>query len=195
MAQHHEETHITVADNGYANVRRWVDFCRAHSIKPLHIELNTLERQLMCAIRTHGRDDVNWWTGEVAKAGFKVTRIKQEIQPYVLDITTFGDDGKKFLDVPAPRDVVYYECHVKFDGPFRPFIYLSSRDLLREGRWYMTRRSRAPFDVDACVRMFTEWGASPDGWRGASQYAGHEYEAAVLDTNPKLDQHWESFSR
>lgn len=191
---HHEETHITVADNSADNVLRWRAYCAAHGMKALHIELNTFERQLMCAVKTHGQRDVDYHVAGVKLAGFEVVRVKQEVQPYKLDVSTF-DKPDQFLDCPNPVDVVYYECHAKFDGPFRPSWYMSSRDLLREGRWYATKRSATPFNVKEWLDMVQQWAFMQDGFRGPSCLAGWEYEAAILDTNPNLDGHWSSFSR
>lgn len=184
---HHEETHITIAHNTVDDVQRWRHFCASLGMKALHIELNTFERQLMSAVHTHGNSD--YYAAKVAAAGFIVLRVKREIQPYQLDVSTFNDHGK-FLDCPDPRDVVYYECHVKLDGPFRPAMQMSSRDLLREDRWYVTRRMPQPFNYREFVDMVRGWAALPDDWREPSEVVGYEYEAAVLDTNPELDTNW-----
>ncbi len=191
MAQHHEEYHITV--KGMA-VERFKAACDELRVKCLWIELNTFERQLMCAAKPffNGPFDL---ARKFSDRGFEIDRVKQEIQPHKLDITCHGDHGTRWLEVPDPATVVYYECHAKFDGPFRPSWHMSSRDLLRPERWYATYRSEKPFDAKVWVEMVTQWAALPDGWRGPSTLAGWEYEAAVLDTNPTLDAHWSTFTR
>jgi hypothetical protein len=192
-AMRHQEYHITVTGDPFA----WVRTCHELNIKPLWIELNNFERQLMCAIKLTREWE---WTAEAWAAcieahGFTVVRIKDEIAPYKLDVTCHGDDdGKRWLEVPSRDKAIYYECHAKFDGPFRPAWHMSSRDLLRPERWYATNRSEKPFDAKAWVEMVTQWAAMPDGWRGPSTLAGWEYEAAVLDTNPNLDAHWSAFT-
>lgn len=188
---HHEEYHITV---GGVNVPCFRRLCESIGVKPLWIELNTFERQLMCAAgpRLGGPEAV---TREFRQRGYEILRVKHEVQPHKIDITTHGDAEKKWLDVPKPESVLYYECHAKFDGPFRPAMYMSSRDLLRSDRWYLTRRQPTPFDPQAWIDMVTTWAAMQDGWREPSRLAGWEYEAAILDTNPELDARWSSFTR
>jgi hypothetical protein len=107
-----------------------------------------------------------------------------------LDITTHGDTGKRWLEVQA----IYWEIHAKFDGPFRPAWHMSSRDLFREDRWYLTRREPQPFRFKEWLDMVQRWALMQDGWRGPSCLAGWEYEAAVLDTNPNLDARWSAFA-
>jgi len=173
------EWHITVEGNNFQNVLRWSAFCAQTGIKPLWIELNDYRRQLMCAARENVSRDIH-------AAGFDIIRVKHEVQPTCqrLDISTHKDilPMSKFLDVPA-EVAVYYECHVKFDGPFKPIMPMASRDLLRESRWYMTSRATQPFDYAALVHEAC--GANPD-----CRFAGYEYEAALIDSNPGLDKGW-----
>lgn len=191
MGQHHEETHITVDGDPI----RWHRWCLSHGIKPLWIELNTFQRQLMCAIKTHGPESVAWWQQRIVDAGFIIVRVKREIQPYKLDITVHSDTEKRYLDVPTPAEAIYYECHAKFDGPFRPSWHMASRDLYRENRWYVTTRRSRPFDPQEWLDTVAGWARVADGWRDVSVLVGSEYEAAVLDTNPELDARWSSFAR
>lgn len=187
MAQHHEEYHVTVeGDPMY-----WPEVCSDLGIKPLWIELNTFERQLMCAAKPQP-GGVLKLAQRIESYGYKIVRMKDEIQPTRLDISTYASPCL-FLDVPNPADVIYYECHIKLDGPFRPAIRMSSRDLYRDDRWYITTRHEKPFEaaflahLEAQVR---QWVSYPDAYRGSSVIAGIEYEAAVLDTNQALDAHW-----
>ena len=166
-----QEFHVTVAS---VNVVAWIEFCLFQGIKPLWIELNNFERQLMCAARTDPSDAIR-------RAGWRALRFKREVRPVRIDTTIHCDD--KYLTHPTPAVTRYYECHVKLDGPFEPAWHLASRDLLREHRWYLTHRSIVPFDpnkfVDLC-RLHIH----------ASVIAGWEYEAAVQDTNECLDSNW-----
>lgn len=189
-AMRHQEYHITVEGDPLA----WVRTCHELNIKPLWIELNTFERQLMCAIKLSREWE---WTAEawaecITAHGFTVIRVKDAVCPYKLDVSTF-DKPNQFLEMPT--QALYYECHAKFDGPFRPSWHMSSRDLLREDRWYVTRRQPEPFAVKEWLDMVQRWAFMSDGFRGPSCLAGWEYEAAVLDTNPKLDEHWGAFTR
>jgi hypothetical protein len=183
--QIHEEWHITVAGATADDVLRWRATCASLGVKALWIELSTFERQLMCASSYNCAQ-------AITARGWEIIRVKHEMQPTRLDVSTF-EKPNTFLDVP--QQYVYHECHVKLDGIFRANFPMASRDLLREHRWYATFRQVAPFDPSDFLDRITRWALIPDGWRGVSSVAGYEYEAAILDTNPNLDQHWSANGR
>lgn len=173
-----DEWHITVTGDQH----HWRGFCTSIGIKPLRIELSTFEVQLMCAIsgswvaEEYGaRPDaaIHALQREMMSRGFTTCRVKHELQAAAHEV------------IP---DAMYYECHIKLDGPFDPQAAMASRDLFREDRWYITRRELAPFDPAAWVRSMR------DGLRHFSSSRAvihsYEYEAAVLDTNPALDARW-----
>jgi len=172
----HEEWHITVEGDPF----QWRGFCTQLGIKPLWIELNTFERQLMCAITPHMLDEqectIEGLQREIERS-FKVVRFKHEVQPS--DPAQLGRFG--------PNDIVYYECHVKIDGPFRPELAMSSRDLFRADRWYVTRRSHEAFEPTHFVRSVQDY---MHRHRKPALLAGWEYEAAVRDSNPNIDRLW-----
>lgn len=155
----HEEWHVTVAPD--TDVVEWYLFCRAVGIKPLHIELNNFERQLMCAASF---DPLT----VILHAGFTVIRSKYEVSALLPGETA-----------------MYWECHVKLDGPFMPALAGSSRDLYRQERWYSTRRSYVrPF-------LSSDWVlATRNAVDNRNTIAGFEYEAAIFDSNPSLDARW-----
>lgn len=186
-----EEWHVTVE----GDPSQWRGWCVCNNIKPLWIELNTFERQLMCAIPgslgrqvEHG-NEVARNIIEGIHRSFNIVRVKHEVQPVKLDVSTHGEPDQ-FIETFGDITPVYYECHVKCDGPFRPAMQMASRDLFRESRWYITRRSPSPFNAREFVDMVRGWVALPDGWRGPSVVHSFEYEACVLDTNPNLDINW-----
>lgn len=173
-----DEWHITVVGDQH----EWRGWCTNMGIKPLRIELSTFEVQLMCAIPG------TWVTDEYGPCvspdaaiaslikemqtfdKFHVVRVKHEVQCHAI----------------IPR-VLYYECHVKLDGPFAPAQRMASRDLFRDQRWYLTRRRLEPFDAlyfVECVRHQL----LHDNNR--SVISGWEYEAAIIDTYPELDSRW-----
>lgn len=176
-----QEWHVTVQGDPF----QWRGWCIANGIKPLWIELNNFNRQLMCAITEKdmvdacidpaiiAAGDVTPYTVDMAKAGFEILRVKHEVQaPHNIDIATHG------------TPVIYYECHLKYDGRFRPELKATSRDLFRDHRWYATKRSETPFDPIA-FKDFVE--------RIIAQRAhldSFEYEACLFDSNPGLDHRW-----
>jgi hypothetical protein len=177
----HEEWHVTVEGDQHA----WRGYCTALGIKPLRIELNTFEVQLMCAIPGqwfidafgHGMDHqacITTLCGMFEQRHFRVVRVKHELQVAAGEV------------LPA---ALYYECHIKLDGPFDPCALLASRDLFRTERWYITRRAMDPFDpavyVAGAALGLRHFSSSP-----CAKVIGHEYEACVLDTNPALDARW-----
>jgi len=184
------EFHITVNGDPF----QWRGWCIRNGIKPLWIELNNFNRQLMCAIT--GDDmrqacipqamidagDVTPYTRDIVKAGFEILRVKHEVEPGRIDVTNHGDIAHKFI-VRELRGACYYECHVKFDGPFKPFLPMTSRDLFRADRWYATFRAPQPFDFAGFVHEMCA--ATPD-----CTYAGFEFEACLHDSNVMLDKGW-----
>jgi hypothetical protein len=152
----HEEWHVTVLGDPVL----WGVFCSNNGIKPLYIELNNYERQLMCACRTDPTDLIR------KHPRFTIIRRKHEVN--------------RLFEHEIP---LYYEQHVKFDGRFDPSLPWSSRDLFRQRRWYLTKRWRSDFNpiyfADTAKEMAT-----------SSKLAGWEYEICVEDTNPELDARW-----
>lgn len=183
----HEEWHVTVEGDPL----RWHSLCGSLGLKPLWIELNTFERQLMCASSWDPRVTNPRGHVIIEAAGFKIVRVKHEIQPCVrkIDITTAGHYHPIYHteQVPDPKSVIYYECHVKFNGPFTPSLPLTSRDLFRQDRWYITHRQRTPFNAMAFVSLVHNQ-LVVEGV--PFEHAGHEYEAAVYDSNSDLDASW-----
>jgi len=157
-----EEWHVTILGDPIA----WHAFCLEHGLKPLYIELQNGELQLMCASAHDPRYFLSGVVDEDERPIFPVVRVKHEVSAL--------RDGET---------AVYYEAHVKFNGPWRTDRKGVSRDLFRVQRWYMTKRSRAPFDADAHAKLSTSQ-ARP------SRFAEVEYEVCILDTNPKLDEGW-----
>jgi hypothetical protein len=162
MIHRHEEWHLTVKGNPLL----WHAFCLEMGVKPLWIELNNFERQLMCAIT----DPVKAAAVKrrIEQNGvFKLLREKYEVMP----------NGSE-------ENPLYYECHVKLDGPFIPTYRMSSRDLYRDERWYLTERWNSPFNP---LRFIEQVRASLEG---ICKVVGSEYEVALIDTNPDLDVNW-----
>lgn len=155
-ASRHEEWHVTV--DGVSPLA-WETFCCLNGIKPLFIELNNFNTQLMCAAKV---DPSN----RIREDGINIVRIKHEVS-----VPVFSEAQ------------LYWECHVKLDGPFNPKIHGASRDLYRANRWYVTHRRTAAFKNDFAwfIDLVVEQG---------NKFAGYEYECAVLDTNPELDRGW-----
>lgn len=160
-----EEWHVTVEG---VDAVTWANWCAESGIKPLYIELSNFERQLMCAAQDDPSDMILLCTKEGGglPGTTKIVRVKHEV-------SELWDD----------EVAVYYECHVKLDGPFRVDWPNASRDLYRDERWYRTRRSAAPFDP-ATFRDLARSQSKP------SVIAGMEYEACLSDTNPGLDSRW-----
>jgi hypothetical protein len=164
IAPRHEEWHITVKGDPV----RWADFCREHDLKPLFIELQGGATQLMCASSFDPSILLLDLVDENERQLFTIIRVKHEVS--VLR------DGERAL---------YYEAHVKFNGPWRTDRKGVSRDLYRahEQRWYMTHRQATPFDAAA-------FGAKATVLARPSRFDEVEYEACILDTNPALDGGW-----
>lgn len=166
------EAHVTV---GNVDPIEWFNFCHEHTLKPLYIELSNHAIQLMCAVAVAGPDDEFLKTlQEDFREAFpqgEVLRVKVETN----------------LMTPEERSV-YYECHVKIDGPMRTDMpWMSSRDLYRKDRWYLTLRSPHPFDGEAFYRKVIK---RLEG-RATQRVVSYEYEVAILDTNPGLDAGWD----
>jgi hypothetical protein len=160
-----EEWHITVD----ADPVRWHHFCGIIGVKPLYIELSTFERQLMCASKHNPADDI-MRQGRNFLGQAQIIRIKHEVAALAL-----GEQS------------VYYECHVKLDGPFDPDAeQMVSRDLYRKDRWYITKRSLSPFSAQEFVDDVRTFAIDAKH----VVIAGWEYEAALIDTNPGLDARW-----
>jgi hypothetical protein len=167
-AERVEEFHVTVDG---VNPIDWFNFCSDHEVKPLHIELNTMGLQLMCAL---GEDPevlikklttYEWPGAETVR----VVRVKHEVNP-----------------MTANERPVYYECHVKLEGPMLGNIPMSSRDLYRGNRWYLTKRSANPFSAEDFYRGVVK---RMDN-RSNQKVLGFEYEVCVQDSNPSLDSGW-----
>lgn len=167
-APRHEEHHITVAGDPI----KWYGFCRKQKIKPLYIELNNRNLQLMCAVDGNDpRIDIGILQDAMTDAGFTVLRHKHEVSEL--------REGEKPL---------YWECHVKIDGVFRTDFGLTSRDLYRTNRWYVTRRLQRRFDGDAFAELIRRRLQGKQDQR----YDSFEYEACIVDTNPGLDKGWDA---
>lgn len=154
----HQEWHVTVAPD---NVIVWNKFCRLWNIKPLYIELNNFNRQLMCAASF---DPITI----IREGGYEIIRIKHEVSAVLPGDTT-----------------CYWECHVKLNGEFNADAPMASRDLYRQFRWYVTKREYAPFDAQDFANYVIQSGIGC-----MSDVAEFEYEACLLDTNPSLDAGW-----
>lgn len=171
----HEEFHVTVAGDPF----QWRGFCTAIGIKPLWIELNNLDLQLMCA----ANEDP---TSVIEAAGWQILRNKHEVETHPLDITSMQDEHTRWLP-EVVEGALYYECHVKLDGPFNPHFMGSSRDLFRVNRWYVTKRETRPFDPQPFVNTIRRMAGLV---RLPSVSAEFEYEAAIRDSNPDIDKGW-----
>jgi hypothetical protein len=172
MALTHEEWHITVTGDPVL----WKNFCTAYGIKPLWIELNNFERQLMCAITSPAKYTKMKGILHANPELFTIIREKHEAMP----------NGTE-------QNPIYYECHVKLDGFFLPYMGMSSRDLYRENRWYATHRQKTPFDPNDFLEYVKNCVVEklPEFPNSESVIAGMEYEVALVDTNPNLDKRWE----
>lgn len=164
-----EEWHVTVLGSVYD----WVDYCDEQGWKPLFLELNDGALQLMATCDRDPRELAD--DGKLgAQGAFTIIRVKHEVENL--------RDGEVAL---------YYEAHVKLDGAYRRDRKNSSRDLLRStdspsglrGRWYLTQRSRTPFDVQYFAEL-------AQGWSKQSTLVGVESEVVIEDTNPDLDGYW-----
>lgn len=190
----YEEFHVTVKGDAV----RWPIYCANIGIKPLWIELNNFERQLMCATNKDPRVE---WAGRTMleyfeRGGFQILRVKHERQVPRNRVWEFLPASVPMsLDLEnPPRPVstkvitpVYYECHVKLNGLFRPDFYMASRDLYREERWYVTRRQATPFDPET-FRATVQSVLDASHW--PAQIRSIEYEACLSDSHPELDAHW-----
>jgi hypothetical protein len=121
-----EEFHVTVEGSPV----EWYFMCKSEGVKPLWIELNTGELQLMCAARSRIVD---------FGPDFRIIRVKREVS-----------------ETYPGEHPTYYECHVKLDGPFQRNFPMSSRDLYRAERWYATKRSPRPFNPTTFVEAVRE---------------------------------------
>ncbi len=164
----HEEWHVTV--DGISPVA-WFMVCVALDIKPLYIQLSNGRLQLMCA----AKHDVSELVSRL-EPNIRIVRVKREVSAL--------EPGETAL---------YWECHVKLDGPYEHEYggsgadpsHGSSRDLFRPERWYVTKRLPHEFDAE----QFAGWVGEVLGDYDTHR-AGYEYEACLLDTNPDLDQGW-----
>lgn len=171
-ARHHE-WHVTVEGDPL----KWRGFCASNGLKALWIELNNFELQLMC--------EAAFDPSEVIKqAGWKIVRVKHEVETFQIDITTHDALQTQYL--PEHIDNAdYYEVHFKLNGPFIPGIPHTSRDLFRDNRWYITHRQVTAFNPDDV--MGDLFRSSSDAFAMLDDF---EYEACVYDTNPALDKGW-----
>lgn len=164
----HEEWHVTVAGDPF----QWRGFCAANDIKPLWIELNNFERQLMCAASFNPCE-------RIMQAKYTILRVKHEV-------SALRDDER----------ALYFEAHLKLDGPFRPEIHMASRDLFRTSRWYVTKRAHDVFNAAEWMQnMLGSITSEVVNVNQRSVFAGCEYEACLLDSNPELDSGWTRSSR
>lgn len=161
--ERHEEFHVTVEG---MNPIDWFNLCSDLDIKPLHIELNNMNLQLMCATSENPEELVEKIN---AIEGARVVRVKHEV-----NIMT------------AEERPVYYECHVKLEGDMLGNIPMSSRDLYRGNRWYLTKRSASPFSAEDFYRGVIRRMEN----RSNQKVLGFEYEVCVQDTNPSIDAGW-----
>lgn len=158
----------------------WHRFCVGRKVKPLYIELSNGSLQLMCGLN---RNPNASFLAAIGKAGGRIVRVKHEVQP-----------GHPQFERPSGPSIVYYECHVKIDGPYAddpqdlPSDMGISRDLFRPNRWYLTKRRPEPFDAAnfaAGVKTFLSWDLTD-----RCRIVGVEYEACLTDTNKALDEGW-----
>jgi len=163
-AERIEEYHVTVED---INPIDWFNFCHDLDVKPLHIELNNMNLQLMCALGEDPEVLIEKLGADYKDA--RVVRVKHEV-----NIMT------------AEERPVYYECHVKLEGPMLGNIPMSSRDLYRGNRWYLTKRSVSPFSAEDFYRGVIRRMEN----RSNQKVLGFEYEVCVQDTNPSIDAGW-----
>lgn len=164
--ERHEEFHVTVDG---VNPIAWFDFCTNQGVKPLYIELNTMGLQLMCGLEDEKAMDVfTELFGSEFPEG-KIVRVKHEVN-------VMNDSERP----------VYYECHVKIDGPMLINQPMASRDLYRANRWYLTRRSPNPFSAEDFFRSVQKRMEN----RANQKVVEFEYEVCVSDSNPGLDAGW-----
>jgi hypothetical protein len=183
QASTREEYHVTVEGDPF----QWRGYCVGANIKPLWIELNNFERQIMCAITPKNLEDdccdLDAFVKDISRR-FTVVRVKKEVQPA----------RSRRLDVRKSRRVhLLTACHPERDllrvprevgRQVQPRLRRASRDLFRAERWYVTKRQREPFNPDDFARLIANM-VSYD-----SKFVAFEYEAAILDTNPELDARW-----
>jgi hypothetical protein len=119
QASTREEYHVTVEGDPF----QWRGYCVGANIKPLWIELNNFERQIMCAITPKNLEDdccdLDAFVKDISRR-FTVVRVKKEVQPARLDVSTFGNPGVFIYSPRVTPNAIYYECHVKLDGKFNP---------------------------------------------------------------------------
>lgn len=164
QVERHEEYHVTVDG---IDPMAWHQFCTDQGAKPLHIELNTMGLQLMCAMSVDPDEFIELFGSEFPDA--RVVRIKHEVN-------IMNDDERP----------VYYECHVKLEGEMLPNQIMSSRDLYRGTRWYITKRSPTPFSGEDFFRAIQKRMEH----RSNQKVLGFEYEVCVRDTNSSIDAGW-----
>src|SRR5688572_6411795 len=94
-----QEFHVTVDGDPF----KWRGLCASMNIKPLWIELNNFERQLMCAIT--GADmlrecvtNVGPYVKDFERAGFQILRTKHEVEVPKIEVTTHGQVGPYYVD-------------------------------------------------------------------------------------------------
>lgn len=136
-------------------------------IEPLYFELSNRTLQLVGMTSK----DPSALITLIESKGWKVVRVKHTVS----------------ARIPG-EDVVYYEAHVRFHGELRADLKLTSRDLYRHQRWYMTRRSPKEFDAKAFERLAAGLGKQ-------SRVLGSTYMVCIEDTNPSLDDGWYMPSR
>lgn len=167
-----QEWHVTVT----GDPMQWHRFLSGIKgiVKPLWIELNNFERQLMCASTVMNPSEI------IMRRGFRIVRVKHEVEAPILDISTHSPSSL----TPPVEGALYYETHVKFNGRFLPHLPMASRDLYRADRWYLTHRSEQPFDHMDFVRWAQQIVV------GSNTFAGAEHEACLHDSNQELDARW-----
>lgn len=166
VVERHEEFHATI--EGIDPII-WHRICLDNGIKPLYIELSTRNLQIMCAMHADPRQpegDLVPFEQAIKDEGGKIVRLKREVS-----------------ELAEGETPIYYECHVKLDGPVRWDRRNVSRDLYRVDRWYVTKRSPSPFNAEEYVKLTA-------GMTKGSKIAGFEYEICIEDTNPSLDLGW-----
>jgi hypothetical protein len=159
-----EEFHVTVEG---VDPIDWYNFCHEQGVKPLYIELNNMNLQLMCAMKVDPDEMIELFGTSFPDA--KVVRVKHEVNV-----------------MNAEERPIYYECHVKIDGPLLANIPMSSRDLYRGTRWYLTKRSVNPFSANDFYQGVIKRMEN----RSNQTVVGFEYEVCVRDTNPSIDSGW-----
>lgn len=178
------EIHITIDPTN--NIYDWVSFCKAHRIKPLMIELLDGKPehpiQVMCAAPANDPQVRRTLRRAVEGAGFTITRYKHEVS-----------------EVPEGYQPLYWETHITLDR--RPTSYSHlwglSRNLFNPQRryWLTIRRpvlchwpTHDQFDSmcphDSCLP------SNLDHLQDIPGYQKHVLEAAVIDTNRRLDHGW-----